>query len=157
MFYNGSHWVFMIFPLSGIGRFFLKINTDLRIDPNSIPYPANIFHGFLPWYCFQYVCVLFALEIKGLNWIMQNVTESILCVLCSMFALLLLSLLSYRQDEWMDILTRFIDYHYKSIVSTIRERHVLTLHLSTANWRKLTGSCCKNVPVHSTHYVISTR
>ena len=27
----------------------------------------------------------------------------------------------------------FIDYHYKSIVSTIRERHVLTLHLSTAN------------------------
>ena len=52
----------------------------------------------------------------------------------------------------MDELTRFIDYHYKSIVSTIRARHVLTLHLSTANWRKLTtGSCCKNAP---SHYVI---
>ena len=33
----------------------------------------------------------------------------------------------------MVILNLFIDYHYKSIVSIIRERHVLTLHLSTAN------------------------
>ena len=48
----------------------------------------------------------------------------------------------------MVILHLFIDYHYKSIVSTITERHVLTLHLSTANWRKLTGSCCKNTPTH---------
>ena len=48
----------------------------------------------------------------------------------------------------MDILNLFIDYHYKSIVSTIRERHVLTLHLFTANCRRklTTGSCCKNTP-----------
>ena len=47
----------------------------------------------------------------------------------------------------MVILHLFIEHHYKSIVSIIRERHVLTLHLSTANWRiKLTtGYCCKNV------------
>ena len=51
----------------------------------------------------------------------------------------------------MVILNLFIDYHYKSIVSIIRAKHVLTLHLSTANWRKLTGSCCKNAPAH---YVI---
>ena len=40
---------------------------------------------------------------------------------------------AFSIDERMDELTRFIDYHYKSIVSTIRARHVLTLHLSTAN------------------------
>ena len=47
----------------------------------------------------------------------------------------------------MVILHLFIDYHYKSIVSIIRERHVLTLHLSTANCRRklTTGCCCKNV------------
>ena len=50
----------------------------------------------------------------------------------------------------MHKLTRFIDYHYKSIVSIIRVGHVLTLHLSTANWRKL-SSCCKKAPAH---YVI---
>ena len=51
--------------------------------------------------------------------------------------------------ERMVILNLFIDYHYKSIVSTIRAKHVLTLHLSTASWRKLTtGSCCKNAPTH---------
>ena len=50
-----------------------------------------------------------------------------------MLALLLLSLWSYKQVEEMVILHLFTDYHYKSIVSTIRERHVLTLHLSTAN------------------------
>ena len=43
---------------------------------------------------------------------------------------------SCKQVEEMVILHLFIDYHYKSIVSTIRERHVLTLHLSTANWKK---------------------
>ena len=46
----------------------------------------------------------------------------------------------------MVILHLFIEHHYKYIVSIIRERHVLALHLSTANWRiKLTtGCCCKN-------------
>ena len=53
--------------------------------------------------------------------------------------------MSHKQVEEMDIL--FIDYHYKSIVSIIRERHVLTLHLSTANCRRklTTGYCCKNM------------
>ena len=66
---------------------------------------------------------------------------------------------SYKQVEEMVILHLFIDYHYKSIVSIIRERHVLTLHLSTANCRRklTTGSCCKNVDVCCTHYVISTK
>ena len=67
------------------------------------------------------------------------------------YTLLLLSLLSDRQVKMINILSRFIDYHLQSIVSIIRARHVLTLHLSTANWRKLTGSCCKNA---SAHYVI---
>ena len=50
-----------------------------------------------------------------------------------------------------------LKHHYKSIVLIIRERHVLTLHLSTANWRiKLTtGCCCKNAAtLHYTHYAI---
>ena len=57
----------------------------------------------------------------------------------------------------MDNLNIFIDYHYKSIVSIIRARHILTLHLFPANYIKLkllTGSCCKNTPAH---YVTSTR
>ena len=40
---------------------------------------------------------------------------------------------TYRQVKEMVILHLFIEHHYKSIVSIIRERHVLTLHLSTAN------------------------
>ena len=36
----------------------------------------------------------------------------------------------------MDELNLFIDYHYKSIVSIVTARHVLTLHLFPANWRK---------------------
>ena len=78
----------------------------------------------------------------------------IICIVCLITfscTLLLLSLLSYKQDEKKYILTRFIDYHYKSIVSIIRAKHVLALYLSTANWRKLTGSCCKNA---QPHYVI---
>ena len=49
------------------------------------------------------------------------------------------------RKKWV-ILHLFIEHHYKSIVAIIRERHILTLHLSTANWRiKLTtGCCCKN-------------
>ena len=55
----------------------------------------------------------------------------------------LYSCMSHKQVEEMDNLTLFIDYHYKSIVSIIRERHVLTLHLSTANCkRKLTTGGC---------------
>ena len=57
----------------------------------------------------------------------------------------------------MVILHLFIDYHYKSIVSIIRERHVLTLHLSTANCRRklTTGCCCKNAAaLYCTCYAI---
>ena len=64
---------------------------------------------------------------------------------------------SYKQVEEMVILHLFIDYHYKSIVSIIRERHVLTLHLSTANCRRklTTGCCCKNVvALYCTCYAI---
>ena len=60
----------------------------------------------------------------------------------------------YRQVEEMDNLNLFIDYHYKSIASIIRVKHILTPHLSTANWRiKLTtGCCCKNVAAHYAIY-----
>ena len=53
---------------------------------------------------------------------------------------------TYRQVKEMVILHPFIEHHYKSIASIIRERHVLTLHLSTANCRRklTTGCCCKN-------------
>ena len=64
---------------------------------------------------------------------------------------------SYKQVEEMDILHLFINYHYKSIVSIISERHVLTHHLSTANCRRklTTGCCCKNVAaLCCTHYAI---
>ena len=58
---------------------------------------------------------------------------------------LLFNRLSYRQDKRMDELNLFIDYHTKCIVSIIWARHVLTLHLSHANWCKpnfpYTGSC----------------
>ena len=51
-----------------------------------------------------------------------------------MLALLLwLYVLSYKEVEEMVILNLFIDYYYKSIVSVLRAKHVLTLHLSTAN------------------------
>ena len=68
---------------------------------------------------------------------------------CSIVAFINSSLYScetYRQVKEMDNLNLFIDYHYKCIVSIIRVKHILTLHLSTANWRiKLTtGCCCKN-------------
>ena len=55
---------------------------------------------------------------------------------------IVLSRLSDRQDKEMDYLNLFIDYHYKSIVSIIWGRHILTLHLSHANWRKLKLSHC---------------
>ena len=55
----------------------------------------------------------------------------------------------YRQDKRMDELNLFIDYHTKCIVTIIWARHVLTPHLSHANWCKpsfpYTGSC-KNAP-----------
>ena len=59
------------------------------------------------------------------------------------------SQLSYRQDKRMDELNLFIDYHYKSIVSIIWARHVLTLHLSHTNWRKLKLSHCCQLQEHS--------
>ena len=57
---------------------------------------------------------------------------------------------TYKQVKEMVILHLFIEHHYKYIVSIIRERHVLTLHLSTANCRRklTTGCCCKNVAAH---------
>ena len=60
---------------------------------------------------------------------------------------------TYKQVKEMVILHLFIEHHYKYIVSIIRERHVLTLHLSTANCRRklTTGCCCKNV---AARYVI---
>ena len=60
---------------------------------------------------------------------------------------------TYTQVKEMDNLNLFIDSHYKYTVSIIRVKHILTLHLSTANWRiKLTtGCCCKNV---AARYVI---
>ena len=45
----------------------------------------------------------------------------------------LYSCMSHKQDKEMDNLNLFIDYHYKYIVSIIRVKHILTLHLSTAN------------------------
>ena len=53
---------------------------------------------------------------------------------------------TYTQVKEMDNLNLFIDSHYKYIVSIIRVKHILILHLSTANWRILltTGCCCKN-------------
>ena len=65
----------------------------------------------------------------------------------------LYSCVMYRQVKEMVILHLFIEHHYKYIVLSIRERHVLTLHLSTANWRILptTGCCCKNVAASPLH------
>ena len=62
---------------------------------------------------------------------------------------------TYRQVKEMDNLNLFIDYHYKYFVSIIRVKHILTLHLSTANWiiKLTTGCCCcKNA---ASHYAIS--
>ena len=42
---------------------------------------------------------------------------------------------TYTQVKEMVNLNLFIDSHYKYIVSIIRVKHILTLHLSTANWR----------------------
>ena len=59
----------------------------------------------------------------------------------------------YTQVKEMDNLNLFIDSHYKYIVSIIRVKLILTLHLSTANWRILptTGCCCKNVAASPLH------
>ena len=82
---------------------------------------------------------------------------SIFCVINVFIVSSLYSCKSYKQVEEMDIIHLFIDYHYKSIVSIIRERHVLTLHLSTANCRRklTTGCCCKNAAaLYCTCYAI---
>ena len=44
----------------------------------------------------------------------------------------------YRQVKEMVALNLFIESRYKYIVSIIRVKHILTLHLSTANCRILT-------------------
>ena len=46
--YNGSQWGVYDIPMLEIGDFF-EINTDLRLDPNSVPYPVDtyvIYQGF---------------------------------------------------------------------------------------------------------------
>ena len=50
-------------------------------------------------------------------------------------------------------LNLFIEHHYKYIVSIIRVKLILTLHLSTVNWRILTttGCCCKNAAASLLH------
>ena len=61
---------------------------------------------------------------------------------------------TYKQVEEMVILHLFIEHHYKSIVSIIRERHVLTLHLSPANCRRklTTGGCLQECGcMHAAH------
>ena len=40
---------------------------------------------------------------------------------------------TYTQAKEMDNLNLFIDSHYIYIVPIIRAKHILTLHLSTAN------------------------
>ena len=59
----------------------------------------------------------------------------------------------YTQVKEMVNLNLFIDSHYKYIVSIIRVKHILTLHLPTANCRILptTGCCCKNVAASPLH------
>ena len=58
--------------------------------------------------------------------------------------------MTYTQVKEMVNLNLFIEHHYKYIVSIIKVKLILTLHLSTANWRILTttGCCCKNVAAH---------
>ena len=85
------------------------------------------------------------------------------CIL-SIFTLLMYLLLvpcilvshTNKLKKWLFYIY-LLNYHYKSIVSIIRERHVLTLHLSTANCRRklTTGCCCKNAAaLYCTHYAI---
>ena len=67
------------------------------------------------------------------------------------------SCVTYRQVKEMVTLNLFIESHYKYIVSIIRVKHILTLHLSTANCRILTttGCCCKNAAAtQCSHYAI---
>ena len=56
----------------------------------------------------------------------------------------------YTQVKEMVNLNLFIEHHYKYTLSIIRVKLILTLHLSTANWRILTttGCCCKNAAAH---------
>ena len=67
------------------------------------------------------------------------------------------SSVTHRQVKGMVKLNLFIEHHYKYMISIIRERHILTLHLSTANCRILTttGCCCKNAAAitQCSHYV----
>ena len=93
--------------------------------------------GFLNWYCLCHIII-----------VLLNTHVIIAFINISLY-----SCVTYRQVKEMVTLHLFIESHYKYIVLSIRERHILTLHLSTANWRiKLTtGCCCNNV---AAHYVI---
>ena len=55
------------------------------------------------------------------------------CVIIAFINSSLYSYEAYTQVKEMDNLNLFIDSHYKYIVSIIRVKHILTLHLSTAN------------------------
>ena len=81
----------------------------------------------------KYVSLMRKIHVLRASW--ELIRYLFVCLITFSCALLLLSLLSDRQVKIMNILTRFIDYDYKSIVAIIRAKHVLTLHLSTANWR----------------------
>ena len=65
----------------------------------------------------------------------------------------LYSYVMYTQVKEMVNLNLFIEHHYKYIVSIIRVKLILTLHLSTANWRILptTGCCYKNAAASPLH------
>ena len=73
-----------------------------------------------------------------------SVTELILCLsryYCIVNTRIIIAFINsslysyemYTQVKEMDNLNLFIDSHYKYIVSIIRVKHILTLHLSTAN------------------------
>ena len=58
--YNGSQWVYLIFPLSEIGGsffFFFGINTDLQTDLNWIPYTVKqCVIWFMAYFIYHWVC-----------------------------------------------------------------------------------------------------
>ena len=130
-----------MFALHVLGKFIPCILFCIILWPKISSWESRTWIVMRPWIVTHY-CIL-----------------SIFCVINVFVASSLYSCKSYKQVEEMVILHLFIEHHYKSIVSIIRERHVLTLHLSTANCRRklTTGSCCKNVDVCCTCYVISTR
>ena len=98
---------------------------------------------------YQFLC-----KSSGLSNTSDTMNWYVICIYCiysfhvitPLINSLLYSCVTYRQVKEMVNLNLFIDSHYKYIVSIIRVKHILTLHLSTANCRILTttGCCCKN-------------